>query len=144
MSFKYGSSELGAIRPNYQGYVDIQGTWRTNGNSWISSSDEKLKNSVSDLDGRHTALFDGLRPRSFRYNSGTSGRFHTGFIAQEVLGAMESAGIDPDGCGLCCAFGDKGDPETEWGIRYEELIALCVKEIQALKLEVRKLKEEKE
>ena len=29
-------------------------------------------------------------------------------------------------------------------LRYEELIALCVKEIQALKLEVRKLKEEKE
>ena len=144
MAFKYGSSELGAIRPNYQGYVDIQGTWKTNGNNWISSSDEKAKNSVSDLDERHSALFDGLRPRSFRYNCGTSGRKHTGFVVQEVLKAMEAAGISDDEYGLCCAFGDKGDPKTEWGLRYEELIALCVKEIQALKLEVRKLKEEKE
>ena len=56
---------------------------------------------------------------------------------------MKEAGISSDEYGLCCAFGDKENPETIWGIRYEEIIALCVKEIQALRTRVEELEEKK-
>jgi len=142
MTFYYGSTEVGDIEC-YQQYVDIQGTWKTNGNNWISTSDIKTKNTIEELDDRYSVLFSNLQPRSFKFNDGKSGRTHTGFIVQEVLDALEKAGISSDEYGLCCAFGDKNNPETVWGLRYEEIIALCVKEIQSLRKEVQELKEEK-
>ena len=124
-------------------YVDIRGTWKTNGNNWISTSDKRTKNTIEELDDRYSVLFSNLQPRSFKYNEGESGRKHTGFVVQEVLEAMEKADITSDEYGLCCAFGNKDDPETIWGLRYEELIALCVKEIQLLNKKVKELEEKK-
>ena len=74
---------------------------------------------------------------------GTSGRKHTGLIAQEVIEAMNKANISLEDYGLVCAFGDPKDPKTEWGIRYEELIALCIKEIQKLNKRVEELEDKK-
>ena len=142
VTFMYNNTEVGDIEC-YQQYVDIQGTFKTNGNNWISTSDEKVKNTIEELDDRYSALFNLLKPRSFKYNEGKSGRVHSGFIVQEVLKAMKEAGISSDEYGLCCAFGDKENPETIWGIRYEEIIALCVKEIQALRTRVEELEEKK-
>ena len=127
----------------YSSYVDIRGTWKTNGNNWISTSDIKTKNTIEELDDRYSVLFSNLKPRSFKFNEGESGRVHSGFIVQEVLEAMKEAGISSDEYGLCCAFGDKNDPETIWGMRYEELIALCVKEIHRLDKRVKELEEKK-
>ena len=127
----------------YMSYVDIQGTFKTNGSNWISTSDVKTKNTIEELDDRYSVLFSNLKPRSFKFNEGKSGRTHSGFIVQEVLDAMKEAGISNDEYGLCCAFGDKDNPETIWGLRYEELIALCVKEIQRLNKRVEELEEKK-
>ena len=144
LRFLYNQNFLGEFEAyGAHGYVDIQGTWKTNGNNWISTSDEKVKKTIEGIDERYSLLFDGLKPRSFLYKEGKSGRKHTGFIVQEVLSAMENAGINDDEYGICCAFGDKDDPNTIWGLRYEEIIALCVKEIQNLKREINKIKEEK-
>lgn len=142
LTFFYGSTQVGDIEA-YTSYVDIQGTWKTNGSNWISTSDIKVKNTIEELDERYSVLFNLLKPRSYKFNEGKSNRKHTGFIVQEVLEAMEEARIPNDEYGLCVAFGDKENPETIWGLRYEEIIALCVKEIQSLRKEVKQLKEEK-
>lgn len=126
----------------YETYNNIVGTWRTNGNNWISSSDIKIKNSIKNIDDKYSEMFDNLKPRLYKYNDGTSGRIHSGFIVQEVLEAMKSADISSDEYALCCAFGDPKSDSTEWGLRYEEITALCVKEIQNLKKENLELKEE--
>ena len=43
-----------------------------------------------------------LLPKSYKFNNGTSGRTHVGFIAQEVESAMESAGLsDLEFAGFC-------------------------------------------
>ena len=140
MAFSYNNSFMGQF-VTQNGYVNIVGTWRTNGNSWISSSDEKLKNTIEELDDKYSVLFDSLTPRSYKFNDGKSGRKHTGLIAQEVVEAMKKAGISIDEYGLACAFGNPNDPKTEWGLRYEELIAICIKEIQKLKSRVKELEE---
>ena len=109
----------------------LNGTWTTNSEP-ANSSDRTLKNSIEALGDAYSALFDGLRPVRYKYNDGTSGRYHTGFVAQELKEAMDEAGLT--------ATDFAGYVEGSDGvrrIRYGELIALCVREIQLLKARIK-------
>lgn len=93
----------------------------------ISSSDRSGKKDIDYDMGKYSGLFDRLRPCSFLRVNGTSGRRHHGFIAQEVREAMEAEGVTGmDFAGY-----------VEWdggcGLRYEEIIAMLVHEVQELK-----------
>lgn len=116
--------------------MDFQGTFRTNGSSWISSSDRKAKNNISGFSDAYSVLFDNLKPSIYRYNIGTSGRYHSGFVVQDVLEAISIAGLTTQDFAAVCALGDPDNEETEWGLRYEELISLNTWEIQKLKARV--------
>lgn len=62
-----------------------------------------------------------LIPRMFKFKEGTSGRFHHGFIAQEVKKAMGD-----DDWGLYVE-----DAKSDFiGLRYDEIIADLVKVVQ--------------
>lgn len=124
-------------------YIDIYadvgrlfGTWTLSSGDAITS-DENRKNTIEDLDERYSSIFDALRPRRFKYNDGTSGRFHTGFIAQEVEKAILAAGLTTK---EMAAF--ERDSEGVCALRYSELIALCVMKIQALEKKLAKRAEE--
>jgi hypothetical protein len=58
-----------------------------------SDSDKNVKNSISSFENKYEILFDNLKPCKYKYNYGTSNRFHTGFIAQEVVEALEKANL---------------------------------------------------
>lgn len=66
--------------------------YATNGE--IQTSDRNYKNSIENLPDKYVILFDNIHPRRFKMNEGTSGRYHVGYIAQEVEEAMRIAGID--------------------------------------------------
>jgi hypothetical protein len=51
----------------------------------VSSSDLKVKKEIQDFETSYDRFFDNLIPRKFKYKDGTSNRFHSGFVAQEVL-----------------------------------------------------------
>ncbi len=140
VTWYYGTTQVGEIE-SYTSYVDIQGTFKTNGNAWISSSDIKVKNTIEDYPDEYETLFDNLKPRRFKYNKGTSNRKHCGFIVQEVREAMSAASVPASDFAVVCAFGDPDDDATEWGLRYEELIPLNTWEIQKLKRRVKELEE---
>ena len=57
------------------------------------SSDRRLKRDITVLDGRHQALFDRLRPVSYRLQEGEDGKEHIGLVAQEVQEALEQSGL---------------------------------------------------
>ena len=57
------------------------------------SSDERVKNSISYEMDKYDAFFEKLKPSFYRYNAGQSGRFHVGFIAQDVEQAIAEGGI---------------------------------------------------
>ncbi len=109
----------------------LVGTWYCNG-SIINSSDANAKNSIADISEKYSEMFDSLRPRLYKYNDGTSGRIHTGFIAQEVESAALNSGITREEFAAICVS-EEGKEREAWGLRYEEFIALNTYEIQKLK-----------
>lgn len=96
----------------------------------VSSSDRRGKKDVDYDMGKYGGLFDRLRPCSFLRVNGTSGRRHHGLVAQEVKEALEAEGLT----------GKDFAGYVEWdggcGLRYEELIAMLIYEVQKLKRSV--------
>ena len=140
VTWYYGSTFLGELESYSSGYVDVQGTWKTNGNNWISSSDRRIKKDIIDFDDRYEVLFNKLKPRNYRYVDGNKGRVHSGFIAQEVTNAIEEAKMTLDEVAYVCAFENK-EGETYYGLRYEELIAINTWQIQKLKERIKQLED---
>jgi len=95
----------------------------------INTSDANQKQNVSDLDQaekRVAVKIKGLI-KKFRFKGGT--RIHIGVVAQEVVAAFESEGLDPWMYGICCkdSITDDLDNTTEQlGIRYEELLCFVI------------------
>ena len=140
VTWYYGTTQLGELESYSSGYVDVQGTWKTNGNNWISSSDRRIKKDIADFDESYDVLFDSLKPRNYRYVDGNKGRVHSGFIAQEVSDAVTLAGKTIDEVAYVCAF-ENEEGEVYYGLRYEELIALNTWQIQKLKQKIKQLEE---
>ena len=56
-------------------------------------SDLRIKNTIDYDLSAYEAFFLALKPSTFKYNKGTSGRTHFGFIAQDVEQAMLDVGL---------------------------------------------------
>ena len=134
LSGGYIQLKIGTTYAKCYGYLG--GTWKSSSSITVSS-DRNVKKNIADMPTAYSNLFDNLRPVIFKYNQGTGGRFHTGFIAQEVANAVTSAGLAlEDFAAVCAPFSD----DDVWGIRYEEIISLNTWEIQKLKAEINALK----
>ena len=105
----------------------------------ISTSDRREKTDINYDVSDYDAIFDALKPASFKYKNGTSGRTHTGFISQDIEDALAICGLTSTDFAtfIKSPLEDKQgrviEGEYRYGVRYEELIALCVSQIQALK-----------
>lgn len=119
----------------------LGGTWKSASTIEVSSA-RNAKTDIEALNDKHTVLFDNLIPRQFKYADGQSDRIHYGLIVDELRDAMDTAGLAPEECAAYC-LDDPNNPDGNGGIRYSELLALCIKEIQALKQEIEELKENK-
>ena len=87
----------------------------------IISSDRNLKHDIEELNKEESSKFIySLKPSKFKYNNGTSKRFHHGFIAQEV---KESLSEEDSAVYVEQKDGTKG-------LRYEEFIADLVATVQ--------------
>lgn len=114
-------------------------TVNTSSASWVSiittansSSDARIKKDIEPLSAKYEDFFDNLTPRRFRYIDGTSGRYHTGFVAQEVVTALQNAELDTQQfAGAVLWF--PGSEDECWHLRKDEFVALNTWEIQKLK-----------
>ena len=80
----------------------------------IKTSDRNQKKNVEALGEKFVDLFKKLQPVSFQFIDGTSGRTHTGFIAQDVEEAMSEVGFtEQEFAGFC------RDPKTEPVVKTE-------------------------
>lgn len=123
------------------GYTTLTlGTW-TGSVSSGTTSDSRYKNSITELSSAYSTLFDNLTPKKFKYNDGTSNRFHTGFIAQDVNEAIKNSGLTTQDFAATILLNKNKDDE-HWALRYEEFIALNTWQIQKLKQRVTELENE--
>ena len=109
------------------------GTLTTDSSS-ATTSDRNVKHAVKSLDKKQAAEFVySLRPCRYKYNNGTSDRYHHGLIAQELKKAMgdNDWGVYVE------------DTDKKKGIRYEELIADLIATVQYQQVQIDKLKEDK-
>lgn len=109
--------------------------WATN--SQISTSDREIKTDISYDISRYNQLFDLLRPVSYKFINGSSGRTHLGLIAQDVEESLEEIGIPTR---ECAAFikelgtdEKSGESVYRYAIRYGEFIPLLIYEVQQIK-----------
>lgn len=96
------------------------------------SSDRRIKTDIVDLGSKFKALFNKLRPVSFRFTDGSSDKTHTGFIAQEVEEAIDEVGLND----LGIVAKDEGG---NYYLNYTEFIAIQTQMIQELQGKVEKL-----
>ncbi len=135
-----------SVTTRSDGIGRLSGTWSYDVGSSGDLSDKKKKNSITDMSDKYSILFDNLRPRCFKYNEGTSGRIHTGFIAQEVEEAVEKAGLTSQDAALVMDIADMDNDgnytgESTKSLRYTEIIALLTKELQSVKKQLAELKQ---
>jgi hypothetical protein len=125
-----------------QEQAKLFGTWL--GTSSVAiTSDVNKKHDIQYLSEEYDTFFDNLIPRLFKYNDGTSDRFHAGFIAQEVeTGIYNSSLTTQDFAGFVRAESyneSENISETSCFLRYEEFIALNTWQIQKLKQRIGEL-----
>ena len=117
-----------------QCYGELLGTW--NG-SFASDSDKNLKHDIEMLSDEYETFYDNLRSVRFKYNSGTSNRYHTGFIAQDIEEALSIANLSTSDAALFVQFTktnpQTGEKDVKYGLRYDEFISLNTWQIQKLK-----------
>lgn len=138
-----GISAGGTIYPQSSGKYDLgQSGWKwanvyaTNGT--IQTSDANAKTDIEALPDKYLELFDRLEPRRFRMLAGTSGRYHVGYIAQEVRAAMDECGIADVEFGGWVKDTD-GDGNEIYMLRYDEFDAIRDGKIKQLEARVARL-----
>ena len=93
-------------------------------------SDVRMKNHIADLPSGSENLFDYLDGKSFFYNGDNSTAKNYGFIAQDVLSALQKCGLSTDDfAGFCDINGDG----SQYALAYEQFIPLMWNEIKRLR-----------
>lgn len=98
-------------------------------------SDLRIKNSIEELSDKYELFFDALKPVRYKYNNGTSGRYHVGFIAQDVVKNLENANLDTTQfAGV--ALSNPGTDSEKWYLYKEDFAPINTWQIQKLKKRV--------
>lgn len=106
--------------------------------SQIGTSDRAVKKDIQPISESFDALFDLLKPVSYKFKNNTSDRTHIGFIAQDIKDSLDELGISSKDFAAYCEF-TKLDGTIGYGLRYGEFIAMNTYEIQKLKKQVKEL-----
>lgn len=137
----YGVRVTAGTFTPYSGSTDLGSSSYKWGNiyastSTITVSDRRQKTDISGDMTKYLTLFDDLKPSSFKFIDGTSGRRHLGFIAQDVEASITRAGLTTkDFAGF--VIGENGD----YGLRYSEFIAILTAKIKQLETRIAELEE---
>ena len=146
LSTVYLSSESVTVKEP-SGATRATATWANIANSATQyalaatndDSDANIKNSIAELDEKYDVLFDSLTPCKYKYNFGTSDRYHTGFIAQEVIQALDDADLTTSDFAAVMKYQEPDEYGSEYGLRRDEFVALNTWQIQKLKKRVAEL-----
>lgn len=101
----------------------------------IITSDRAAKHGIESIPDKYLDMLDKIEPVRFQLNNGESGRYHLGYIAQDVEAAMEASGVDPlEFAGWCKGRSAEGN-ELQM-LRYTEFLPLYAEKIRRLEKRV--------
>lgn len=112
-----------------------------------TTSDQNKKNSIIYGLDAYDAMFDGLKPITYKLNSGKSGRRHMGLCAQDVEQLLEDCGISTTDCAAFIKApqtdddGNEIEGQYDYALRYGEFISLLIEQVQKLKTRVKALED---
>lgn len=106
----------------------------------LNGSDRNIKNSIEALPEKYVRMLELVEPKRYKLNSGTSGRFHTGFIAQEVEDAMRACGINSQEFAGWAAAKREDGSETYF-LRYSEFIPILWAKVREQENRLKRLEE---
>lgn len=109
----------------------ISGGVYSNG-SLIATSDKRVKKDISSFDKRYENFFISLSPSIYKFIDGTSDRYHSGFISQEIEEALVDNGLTTKDFAGFIRYNDPETNKEKYALRYEEFIALNTYMIQKL------------
>ena len=110
--------------------LSLIGSSLTSSSTISVSSDARMKNHIADLPSKSENLFDYLDGKLFFYNGDNSTAKNYGFIAQDVLSALQKCGLSTDDfAGFCDINGDG----SQYALAYEQFIPLMWNEIKRLR-----------
>lgn len=119
----------------------LRGTWRCN-TTPIAGSDQNIKYAIQPQSNIYSQIFDKLQPVTFKLKQGISKRTHMGLIAQQVEDAVLSTGLTTQDFAPVCYDLQEDGTAVNYGIRYSELVSMCIYEIQQLKHQIKLLQGE--
>ena len=144
------------------------GTWTWNGTACQITSDQRLKQQITDIDDKLLDAWEDVDLVQFKYNDavnekGNAARLHTGYVVQQIDEACKSHNVDISDYGLYCheeypqeteeveVTQDDGTTKKEtrvireasehYSLRYTEVYAV---ECAYLRREVSRLKQQNE
>ena len=85
-------------------------------------------------------MLDLIEPVRYRMNDGTSGRYHTGFISQQVKAAMDKAGVKSEEFGGF-VLGKDEEGNDVYMLRYDEFTGPMLAKIRRLETRIGTLEE---
>ena len=138
-----GSGTVAAIEADaYRHRANLSGAWGADrGVALNANSVHMTRDGVYAglFGGKYSSLFDALAPIRW-YRNGDSVQDseyprHGGFFADKIKEAMTSCGVSDAEFGVLTYYGT-GDSAIPWGYRPDEILALCVYEVQQLKSRV--------
>ena len=159
------ADNMWTLSPSYDGQLQLGTTGRRWGqifstNAAINTSDRKEKKDIKELDEFARTLIMSLKPCSYKFINGKSGRTHYGMIAQDIEESLDKLGITAMDLAAFCKDSKYAeevvDKDTEnehvectpiegeytYGLRYEEFIAPMIKTIQLQQNQIDKQQEE--
>lgn len=123
-----GNSSLGMWQAVYSYTAEIQ------------TSDENIKHDIAEIPQKYIDMMDDIVPVIYKMDNGTSDRYHTGFIAQNVKEAMDAHGVSDLELAAWCKDVDTEGNELQM-LRYVEFIAIMWAKIRQQETRIKKLEE---
>ena len=90
-------------------YMNLKpdGTWNWNGTACQITSDQRLKQQITEIDDKLLDAWQDVDLVQFKYNDavdqkGDNARLHTGYVVQQIDSACKEHGVDISAYGLYC------------------------------------------
>ena len=109
----YNTANAGGITLLCHGSSDkamillASGTWTWDGTACQITSDQRLKQQITEIDDKLLDAWGDVEPSQFKYNDavdqkGDKARLHTGYVVQQIDSACKEHGVDISQYGLYC------------------------------------------